>query len=148
MPYIHKVCSACNHDAGEKYHSARKCPKCGELALQPLGVAVTTVAAEHLQQVYAWVLDGHDEHHIREAIQQQWPNANPPALLAAAVDQLAKSADFDEALVLGFCLEATRHLYQRMLAIGDFSGALKAIQQLHKLAASTPPIPAESAQSS
>ncbi len=145
MPYVHKVCSACKHDAGERYHNARKCPGCGELTLEVTGLATTQLATEQLQQVYAWVLDGHDEHHIREAILAEWPDAKPPVLLAAAVEQLAKSADFDEALLLGFCLEATRHLYERMLSIGDFSGALKAIQQLHKLAATTPPIPTEPA---
>ena len=101
---------------------------------------------DQLKQVYAWVLDGHDEHHIREAILAEWSDADPPMLLAAALDKLAQSADFNEALLLGFCLEATRHLYQRMLGIGDFSGALKAIQQLHKLATTTPPIPAEPAE--
>lgn len=106
-------------------------------------LAQSQVLNNQLKQVYDWVLDGHDEHHIREAILAEWPDSDPPILLSAALDKLAHSADFNEALLLGFCLEATRHLYQRMMTIGDFSGALKAIQQLHKLATTTPPISAE-----
>lgn len=33
MPYTHKVCSACEHDAGDRYHNVRKCPACGQLTL-------------------------------------------------------------------------------------------------------------------
>lgn len=143
MPYVQKTCSACKHEAGERYHSARKCPQCGKLALVITAPAAPRFSNEQLQQVHSWVLDGHGEHHIREAVLAEWPDADPPAILSAAVNQIAASADYDEAMVLGFCLEATRHLYQRMLSIGDFSGALKAIQQLHKFAASVEPIPTE-----
>lgn len=108
-------------------------------------LAASKFTAQQLQQVHSWVLDGHDEHHIREAVLAEWPGADPPAIIAAAVEQISKSANFDESLILGFCLEATRHLYQRMLAIGDFSGALKAIQQLHKFASGSPPIPPDAA---
>lgn len=34
MSYVHKVCSACNHDAGERYHNVRKCPACKAPALR------------------------------------------------------------------------------------------------------------------
>lgn len=37
MPYVHKICSACDRDAGERYHNMRKCPGCG----QPTLVAAT-----------------------------------------------------------------------------------------------------------
>ena len=33
MPYVRKICSACDHDAGERYHNVRKCPACGKEAL-------------------------------------------------------------------------------------------------------------------
>ncbi|MDX9862470.1 MAG: hypothetical protein RBS99_16285 [Rhodospirillales bacterium] len=147
MPNAHKICSACKHDAGEKHPHAKKCPKCGAAALVPAAelaaVRLSPEQAAQLQQVHSWVLDGHDEHHIREAILTEWPDADPPAILAAAVDRIAASSNFDEALILGFCLESTRHLYQKMLAIGDFSGALKAIQQLHKFASTSRPLAAE-----
>jgi len=109
-------------------------PKTKRIATKP------QVTHKQLQQVYSWVLDGHDEHHIREAILAEWPSADPPAILTAAIARVAANANFDEALLLGFCLESTRHLYQRMLADGDFSGALKAIQQLHKIGTTTEPI--------
>jgi|GEM_PF-4452301 len=33
MPYVRKVCSVCDHDAGERYQNVRKCPVCREVAL-------------------------------------------------------------------------------------------------------------------
>ena len=51
----------------------------------------------------------------------------------AAIARLAEAAEFDPAIVQGWCIEATRGLYARMVEIGDFSGALKAVKQLHEL---------------
>lgn len=33
MPYVDKICSVCDHEAGNRYHNVRKCPACGRLAL-------------------------------------------------------------------------------------------------------------------
>ena len=33
VPYAHKLCTKCGHDAGERYHNVVKCPACGEVAL-------------------------------------------------------------------------------------------------------------------
>ena len=86
-------------------------------------------------QVVKWILTGATEHDITEAIRQSWPDEDAAPLLVDAIGQLQKAADFDPATVLGFCFEATRHLYQRMVEIGDFAGALRAVKQLAEIAA-------------
>lgn len=90
--------------------------------------------AQQLEQVTKWLLAGHSAADITEAAAQAWPNAKPAALLLAATDKIAESANYDLDLIVGFTLEGTRDLYRRMLEIGDFSGALKALRQLHDLA--------------
>lgn len=51
----------------------------------------------------------------------------------AAVARLGEAAESDPTIVLGFCIEATRGLYARMVEIGDFTSALRAVKQLHEL---------------
>jgi len=36
MPYTKKVCTACDYEAGERYHNVRLCPKCGLRTLIPV----------------------------------------------------------------------------------------------------------------
>lgn len=86
-----------------------------------------------LNQVYKWVLSGVTEADIGEAVRQSWPDAHARPLIVAAAAQLAAAADFDPAIVAGWCIEATRDLYRRMVEIGDFAGALRAVKQLHDL---------------
>lgn len=89
-------------------------------------------------QVLKWILSGATEHDISEAIKASWPDAAARPLLVAAIEQLRDSADFDPQTVLGFCFEATRELYRRMIDIGDFAGALRAVKQLTEIAGKRP----------
>jgi hypothetical protein len=83
-----------------------------------------------LNQVIKWILAGATERDIAEAIAQTYPDATARPLLTAAVQQITKSANYDPRIVRGWCFEATRELYRRMVEIGDFPGALRAVKQL------------------
>jgi hypothetical protein len=87
-----------------------------------------------IAQVQKWILAGAADRDVAEAIAAAWPGTESRPAIAAAIERIAESANFSQALVAGFCLEATRELYRRMLEIGDFSGALKAIKQLSDFA--------------
>lgn len=39
-------------------------------------------------------------------------------------------AQADRTVIRGWCLEALREMYRRMVDIGDYAGALKAIKEL------------------
>lgn len=98
-----------------------------------------------LAQILQWVLAGASERDIREAIAAIYPESDPPALLAAVMGDLEKSADCSFDVILGFCFEATRELYRRMVEIGDFPGALRAVKQIAELARNVhhPEVPEE-----
>ena len=68
------------------------------------------------------------------AMAQAWPEANHGALIIAAITKIRESDTLDPDTVRGFCFEATRDLYRRMVEVGDFPGALRAIRQLRDLA--------------
>jgi hypothetical protein len=90
--------------------------------------------AARINQVWHWILEGATEFDILEAMQQAWPEADHAALLIGAVNKIRESSRLDPTTVLGFCVEATRDLFRRMVEIGDFAGALRAIRQLRELA--------------
>lgn len=90
---------------------------------------------ERVEQTIVWLLTGAREAEVIEAIRDLWPDQDIEPLTTAAVNQLVESADIDPAAVRGWCFEATKHLYQRMTAIGDFAGALRAVKQLYELSA-------------
>jgi hypothetical protein len=87
-----------------------------------------------VEQLTKWILGGASEHDIAEAVQASWPADDHQQMMVEALATLAKSAHFDADLLTGFCVEATRDLYRRMVEIGDFTGALRALKQLHDFA--------------
>jgi hypothetical protein len=90
-------------------------------------ITTTTTDKAALEQVLKWVLAGHSEADIEEAIGKSWPDKPPAALILAAGDHLRASASFDVRTVLGWCIEALRDLYKRMVDIGDYAGAIRAV---------------------
>lgn len=93
---------------------------------------VLTKAAKQ-QQVLTWILEGNSEHDILEAINAQWPNEKAKPLIVNALDELAKSGTVDKTAVAGWCFEATRFVYGKMIEQGDYTGALRAIKQLKEI---------------
>jgi ribulose kinase len=67
---------------------------------------------------------------------QAWPASDLTALVVEAVAEIRRSAAVDPETVQGWCFEATKDLYRRMVEIGDFTSALRAVKQLHQLARS------------
>jgi hypothetical protein len=96
-------------------------------------LAALSTQAARANQALRWILEGASEYDILEAMQQAWPCADHAAILLAAVDQIRDASRMDRTVVAGFCAEATRDLYRRMVEIGDFAGALRAIRQLREL---------------
>jgi hypothetical protein len=88
--------------------------------------------------VFRWLLSGATDFEIVEAIAAKFPTAHAPAVLAAIVDRLNEQPDPTK--IKSFCFHATKQLFNMMQSAGDFSGALRALKQLHDLADKmTPP---------
>jgi len=86
------------------------------------------------EQVLKWVLSGASDAEITEAIAAAYPNANAAQLLTETTKELRDAARINPKLVLGWSLLSTKFLYQKMVEIGDFTGALRATKQLTDLA--------------
>lgn len=84
-----------------------------------------------------WILLGNSEHVIRESIESEFPDADPLQLITGVMNHFLQVATLKpEGLVTtyGWCLEATKETYRRLMDIGDYAGALKAIRQIKDLA--------------
>ena len=81
-----------------------------------------------------WLLAGHDERQITEALAVQHPGRKPQAILTAVIDHLQRQGQADPDVVRGWAIEATRVIYQKMMDIGDYANAMKAIKQIMSLA--------------
>lgn len=88
-----------------------------------------------LEQTVKWLLTGARDADVLEAIRTQWPDQAVPELIAAAVNELEAAGHYNRRAIRGWCFESTKDLYRRMVEIGDFAGALRAIKQLYDLAA-------------
>jgi hypothetical protein len=86
-----------------------------------------------VNQIYGWIISGASEADIVEAIKASWPNRNARPLIAQAIERFAEEADVTEDLMRGFCIAATRELYRKMVDVGDFVGAMRALKQMHEL---------------
>lgn len=42
-------------------------------------------------------------------------------------------ADADPKVIRGWCLEAFQELYRRMMTIGDYANALRAVKELYRV---------------
>ena len=87
-----------------------------------------------VHQVLTWILEGNAEQLIRESIQETWPSESVPSLLLEACDSVATSAANSRSFVEDFAIEAMRFLYQKQVEIGEYAGAMRAVESLHKLA--------------
>lgn len=83
-----------------------------------------------IAQVFGWIISGAAEHEIIEAIDKLWPDAKPKPLIAAAMKRITAEADVDRATLMGWCIAATRAIYQRAVEAGDHAAALRAVKQL------------------
>jgi|GEM_PF-3708103 len=90
---------------------------------------------DRIDQVFTWILNGGSEHDIIEASQKTWPDCQPMPLIVAAMTRIIKSAESDPSLIRGWCIEATRHVYQKAIDANDLPTALRAVKQLYNFAA-------------
>ena len=85
------------------------------------------------QQVVEWMVKGHQEADIAEAVAAMFPGANAKKLIELAVDHFVAAAHCQRDVILGWAMEAYRELYRSLLNIGDYPGAMKAVGSLVKL---------------
>jgi hypothetical protein len=87
-----------------------------------------------LREVVNWIIQGHDQQDILEAIATQWPGTKPKPLIIQAIKQIEEAGEPDPRLIKGFAVEATREVYRKCMEVGDHQTALRALKQLVELA--------------
>tara|TARA_Y100000296_G_C5144350_1_gene242861 strand:- start:522 stop:914 length:393 start_codon:yes stop_codon:yes gene_type:complete len=82
-------------------------------------------------------IEGNADADIKEWLEETYPNLQARNILKRIPVYLKEKATEDKTVILGFCMEATKDLYRNLLKVGDFTGALKAVQELAKLSRAT-----------
>jgi hypothetical protein len=90
---------------------------------------------EQLEAVLGWLIEGHKDSDVREAILAKWPDANPVELQIAASEHFARAAHCERDVLIGFALESYREIYRQTLKIGDYSRSMQALKEMVKLTA-------------
>jgi hypothetical protein len=84
-------------------------------------------------KVYGMLLEGHSRPEIEEAIKTLYPKLDAGQLVGTALTAFERLTNEPPRILKGWCLEASRDLYRKMLEVGDFTGALRAISEANKI---------------
>lgn len=84
-----------------------------------------------LAQVFTWIAQGQTEHAIAEAIAAQWPDAQARPLIVAALDKLQTSPT---TVAQAWILEAYRELHRKLIEMGEYSAAVRAVARIEAIA--------------
>jgi len=85
------------------------------------------------QTVFDFIVSGHSHTHIAEYLKSVGEDdVSAKEIIAQAFEKLLDSAELPESARRGWCLEAYRLLYQKLVATGDYNGALKAVKEISK----------------
>ena len=84
-------------------------------------------------EVVRLMLEGHSLTDVIEYMQKENKGLTGEQAAQWAFTWFEQSADIPEKSRLGWCLEAYRELYRKMVEIGDFNGAVKCVSEIQKL---------------
>ncbi len=91
--------------------------------------------SQKIQQVHQWILEGRTEPAIKETIADQWPEEDAGALLIEALYAIREFAGRSHVEIEQWSLDACRFVYEQLVSIGEFGGALRAIKQMLEISA-------------
>jgi len=80
--------------------------------------------------VVQWLLTGANESQIAEALRAEYPRARHDQVMLSVQQHLAAAGNPDKVSVRGWALLSYRQLYQKLLEVGDYDGARKAIREI------------------
>jgi hypothetical protein len=89
---------------------------------------------KQIEQVKAWMLEGQPLVNIIEALHESGETSKSACeIVSGAQQEWQELGGVDKGQILGFTRGATMHLYRKMIEIGDYANALKALKQLSNL---------------
>ena len=98
----------------------------------------TIPQTELTQQVVRLMLEGHSLSDVIEYMQSTQKNLTTQQASEWAFAWFEQAADIPEKSRIGWCIEAYRELYRRMVEIGDFNGAVRCVSEISKLSGGKP----------
>lgn len=87
-----------------------------------------------IDYVFRWMLEGNSTNDILTSIIAKYPQGDAEEILKKTRARFADHSTPDGKELIGFIFEAQRKIYRDMLKIGDYGGALRALQAQHLLA--------------
>jgi hypothetical protein len=90
--------------------------------------------AEALPRIYGMILEGNTRPDIEAAAPSIFPGIDVPKVIDHALARFASVADEPPDVIGGWCLESSRDLYRKMVEVGDYAGALRAVKQVTETA--------------
>lgn len=87
---------------------------------------------EWMLQAFRWMRDGQQAGDVIEALAAEGLE-NPQELVVQALEAFAVAAQRPKEVETGKLLEKLEDLYRRMLAAGDFGGALGAVREMARI---------------
>ena len=106
-------------------------------------VAVVLSTEAKINAVLKQIIRGDGPNDVYAAIAKKYPKDNAQDLVNGVMAKLRDAADFDQDIVIGWCFEATREVYRKMIAARDYTGALRAIKQVAEIAKHVPSSPSD-----
>lgn len=92
-----------------------------------------------IDTVADFLVEGHAAVHIVEYLESQTMTADAAMnVLHEALNKFVKVAKLPKEVRRGWLIECARDLYRQMKHTGDYTGALKALQEISKLSATYP----------
>ena len=86
--------------------------------------------SKEITAVVRWICSGHNLPDIREAIVEKLPGTDPTELIKQAMQQIANSGQVEDHIIKGYAFESYKMLQSKMMEIGDFQGAMKAVKEI------------------
>lgn len=86
--------------------------------------------AEKIEQVIDWILQRNSDHAVRSSIAEEWPSESADGLIATALKKIHDAG--------GMQSETLRHIFNQMMKIGDYPGAMRALKEIEQAGAESP----------
>lgn len=80
--------------------------------------------AEKIEQVIDWILQRNSDHAVRASIAEEWPEDSADELIKSALEKIQAAG--------GMQSETLRHIFNQMMKIGDYPGAMRVLKEIEE----------------
>lgn len=89
--------------------------------------------SEETKEIVGLFLQGGSLLDVENYIKARWPKKDARVMARKALEYFALVASEPAESLYGFCLAGLRDMYRQLVNVGDFAGAVRALQELAKI---------------